>query len=147
MILDLRDIKRRGKDSLDFFFEYSTEEEFTDVQFMQVDKPILVSGTIYLTSEHSAFIEGNITFKVKGSCTRCLEQIEKEYFVEFSEGLTEDDQDGYQIINDRIDLAKIVDDAIFMNLPVAFLCKEDCLGLCKGCGGNLNKGECKCKNS
>lgn len=146
MILDLRDIKRKGKDSLDFFFEYSPEKEFTDATFMKIEMPIMVVGTVFITGEGSAFIECETTFKVKGSCTRCLEETEREYSVQVREGLDEDSEDGYPIVNDRIDLTKIIDDAVFMNMPISFLCREDCLGLCPECGGNLNKGECKCKN-
>ena len=147
MILDLRDIKKRGKDSLDFFFEYSSEREFLDAPFMQIEFPIIVEGSVSLTGEHSAFIDANVSFKIKGSCTRCLEEVSKEYSLQVREGLGEYEDDCYQIINDRIDLSKIIDDAIFMNWPVSFLCSEDCKGLCKQCGANLNKGECKCKNS
>jgi uncharacterized protein len=31
-----------------------------------------------------------------------------------------------------------------LNLPVRFLCKEDCKGVCTKCGKNLNEGECEC---
>ena len=147
MILDLRDIKRKGKDSTNFFFEYVPEYEFSDASFIEVATPVLVEGVATLSGEHGAFIECNVTFKVKGSCTRCLEETEREYQVEIRELCDEDLEDGYPVVNDRINLSKMVDDVILMNLPVSFLCKEDCLGLCGECGENLNHGECKCKNS
>ncbi len=147
MILDLRDIKKRGKDSTTFFFEYSPEKEFSEASFLEVAYPILVEGTATLSGEHGAFIECDITFRINGNCTRCLAETEREYALEVRELCEEDIEDGYPVINDRIDLSKIVDDAVLMNLPVSFLCKEDCLGLCSECGANLNNGECKCKNS
>ncbi len=147
MILDLRDIKKRGKDSIDFFFEYAPEKEFSDATFLEVAFPILVEGTVTLSGEHDAFVECDVTFKVKGSCTRCLAETEREYEAEIRELCEENGEDGYPVIHDRIDLSKMVDDAVLMNLPVSFLCKEDCLGLCNKCGANLNDGECKCKNS
>ncbi len=147
MILDLRDIKRKGKDSVNFFFEYAPEKEFSDVPFLEVLKPITVEGRVTISGEHSAFVECNVVFNVKGCCTRCLEETEKEYSAEIRELCEEDAEDGYPVVNDKIDLAKIVDDVILMNVPVSFLCKEDCLGLCSECGENLNYGACKCKNS
>ena len=147
MILDLRDIKRRGKDCIDFFFEYVPEKEFSDASFLEVVSPIKVDGRATLNGEHGAFIECEVTFRIKGSCTRCLEETEREYSAEIRELCEEDLEDGYPVINDRIDLAKMVDDVILMNIPVSFLCKDDCLGLCTDCGENLNHGKCKCKNS
>ena len=147
MILDLRDIKKKGKDSIDFFFEYVPEQSFSDASFLDVVSPILVEGTITLSGEHSAFIDCDVTFKVKGSCTRCLEETEREYVAELRELCAEDSEDGYPVIHDRIDLSKMVNDVVLMNLPVSFLCKDDCLGICQDCGTNLNHGDCKCKNS
>lgn len=147
MILDLRDIKRKGKDSIDFFFEYAPEKELAGASFLEVLAPVIVEGTATLNGEHGAFIDCDVTFKIKGSCTRCLEETEREYGAEIRELCDKDTEDGYPVINDRIDLTKMVDDVILMNLPVSFLCKEDCLGLCSECGENLNHGVCKCKNS
>ena len=64
---------------------------------------------------------------------------------EILEGLEENNPDGYSVKNDTVDLSVIVDDIIAMNVPVSFLCEENCKGLCAGCGTNLNDGECKCK--
>ena len=147
MIFDLRDIKKRGKDSLDFFFEYSPEKELSSESFLQLVNPVKVSGTVTLSGEHGAFVECNVCFKIKGSCTRCLKETEKEFSVEVRELCEEGETDGYEIVHDRLDMSKIVEDAVIMNLPVSFLCREDCLGLCNQCGANLNDGECKCKNS
>ncbi|MGB9809870.1 MAG: YceD family protein, partial [Caldanaerobacter sp.] len=34
---------------------------------------------------------------------------------------------------------------VILSLPMKFLCKEDCKGLCPICGTNLNYGSCSCK--
>ena len=46
----------------------------------------------------------------------------------------------------KINLDKIVDDTVITNQPVTILCKDDCKGICMGCGVNLNNAECKCNN-
>ena len=33
-----------------------------------------------------------------------------------------------------------------LSLPFKVLCQEDCKGLCKECGINLNTGECNCED-
>ena len=146
MILDLKKLKRSGKDTNDFFFEYLPQEQIIDIPNVKFGGAVKVNGSVTLTGEHSAYIEGEVVFSLSGECTRCLSQTEKEYFVEFEEAVSADDSEGYPVKNDTVDLSKIVDDLVAMNLPVSFLCKEDCRGLCPSCGTNLNDGDCKCKN-
>jgi uncharacterized protein len=146
MILDLKKLKRSGKDQSDFFFEYAPNEEIITLPSVGFKEDVKITGTVYLTGDHSAVVEGEVVFVLKGECTRCLEDTEKEFIAEFSESVDADDAEGYPLKNDTIDLTKIVDDLVMMNIPVNFLCKEDCKGLCAGCGTNLNQSECKCKN-
>lgn len=143
MLIDLREIKRHGKTEESFFFEYVPETELSGIPETFVKNPVKVEGTCYLIGEHSAELSGEITFVLDGECTRCLAHAEREYVVSFDEAAGED---GYPVVNDKIDLGKIVDDTVIMNMPVKFLCKEDCKGICAGCGVNLNNAECKCKN-
>lgn len=146
MILDLKKLKRSGKDQSDFFFLYTPDSEIISLPSAQFKEEVKINGTVYLTGEHSAVVEGEVVFTLVGDCTRCLEPAEKEFLAEFSESVGDGDEDGYPIKNDTVDLTKIVDDLIMMNMPVSFLCKEDCKGICTGCGTNLNQSECKCKN-
>ena len=146
MIIDLRELKRTGKEESDFFFEYSPEYELADIPNVKTINPVSVIGTVTLTGQHSAFVEGEITFTLEGECTRCLKQTSNKYVAEFAEQLEKDNDEGYPLVNDKIDLTKIVEDAILINLPVNFLCKEDCKGICFNCGANLNEQECKCNN-
>ena len=145
MILDLKKLKRSGKDQSDFFFEYQPEGDLIDIPSAKIDGVVKVNGTVTLTGEHSCYVDGEVVFTISGECTRCLKETSNEYFVEFKEALEENNPDGYSVKNDTVDLSLIVDDYIAMNIPVSFLCSEDCKGLCAGCGTNLNDGECKCK--
>ena len=142
MILDLNAIKRSGKTEESFFFEYDADIDVAipDTKLML---PVKVQGTVFITGNNSAEAEGEIVFTLKGACTRCLAETEKTFTADFNEVFGED---GYPIVNGKIDLSKSVDDIIIMNTPVAFLCKDDCKGLCPLCGKNLNDGECKCNN-
>ncbi|MBO4594087.1 MAG: DUF177 domain-containing protein, partial [Clostridia bacterium] len=134
MIIDLNAIKRGGKTEESFFFEYDADLEIAlpDTELMP---PVKVQGTAYITGKDSAEVEGEVVFTLKGECTRCLAETEKTFSTDFNEVFGED---GYTIANGKIDLTKMVDDIIIMNTPVAFLCKDDCKGLCPTCGKNLN---------
>ena len=135
MILDLFQLKKCGKVSENFFFEYCPNGLELNIPSSEIQNPVKVCGKVTLIGDHSALVEGEIVLTVRGECTRCLEAAENTYSAEFSEACGE--EDGYPVVKDKIDLAKIVDDAILLNLPVSFLCKEDCKGLCPHCGKNL----------
>lgn len=142
MILDLNAIKRSGKTEERFFFEYNADLDIALPDTALV-LPVKVQGTVYISGGNSAETEGEVVFTLKGECTRCLADTKKTFSAEFNEVFGED---GYKVVNGKIDLSKMVDDIIIMNTPVAFLCKDDCKGLCPVCGKNLNDGECKCNN-
>ncbi len=144
MIIDFRKIARLGKTEESFFFEFTPSSDIIDIPEAEFSAPVKVSGTAYLTDMHSAYIEGEITFKVKANCTRCLTPTEKEFFALISEQVSSD-EDSYPVKNDSIDLTKMLEDKIIMTIPVSFLCKEDCKGICFSCGKNLNDGECECE--
>lgn len=145
MIIDLRELKRTGKDESDFFFEYSPEYELANIPNVEILKPVSIFGTVTLTGQHSAFLEGEVVFTLQGECTRCLTKTSKKHSAFFAEDIQQNGEGGYPLVNDKIDLSKIVDDAIMMAMPINFLCKEDCKGMCFNCGANLNVEECKCK--
>ena len=95
MILDLKKLKRSGKEQSDFYFEYEPNEELIDIPSVNFDGAVKITGTITLTGEHSAYLEGEAVFNLKGECTRCLEQTEKNFVAEFAESVDANDEDGY----------------------------------------------------
>ncbi len=93
------------------------------------------------------------------NCSRCLEQFShpvqsklKSHFVPLDNKVAsagevelhaaDIDTEFYE--NDRVDLTQSVRDGILLAVPVIFLCREDCNGLCSRCGVNLNQGSCSC---
>jgi uncharacterized protein len=92
--------------------------------------------------------KGTLTAPWFGTCRRCSASLEgtsviplDERFVD-SRGLV--DEDSYPITDDHIDLAPMVHDAVFLELPLAPLCTPECKGLCSQCGADLNEGPCDC---
>jgi uncharacterized protein len=85
-----------------------------------------------------------------GECTRCLEPLTffvQEEFQELfyyevdyrqkpkgKEIVVEDEDELLAMEGDFIDLDGPIRDALILNLPINPLCKEDCEGLCPGCG-------------
>ena len=145
MKIDLKRLRNSGKSESSFCFEYSPVDQLIDIPSATLALPVMVTGTVTLTDKHSCYIEGELCYSVNGVCTRCLTDTTKSFVVPFQVSAEEDGQDGYAVVNDTVDLSKIVDDEIILSTPINFLCSEDCKGICAGCGVNLNQESCKCK--
>ena len=105
-----------------------------------------------------ARIEGSVELVFDTDCDRCLTEVPTILTLEFerevaspdtipdssdNQGDREDEEldfmEGYQL-----NVETFVYNEILLNWPMKILCKEDCKGICKVCGQNLNLGECGC---
>jgi uncharacterized protein len=99
---------------------------------------------------------GRVSAPWQGECRRCggrvagavEAEVRERYVIEGAEGppgaRAGDDDDAYVLADDILDLEPLARDAVLLELPLAPLCKEDCLGLCPQCGTNLNLETCRC---
>jgi len=109
--------------------------------------------TIENTGNHVLNISGETSITVNLPCDRCLEDVLVEIPVQFEREIdfkkTEDervrelDESSYLCGTD-LDVDRMIYLELLLNWPHKVLCKEDCKGLCKTCGRNLNFGECGC---
>ena len=103
-------------------------------------------------------LAGRISGAVFLKCDRCLEAFRSDLEIPFSvflvspkseQGeaeveLLDEDLEVDFIHGETIDLDTRIKEQIFLSLPMKSVCKEECLGLCPLCGGNLNEGPCQC---
>lgn len=114
-----------------------------------------VNLTITHLGDRKVLIEGSTNISLKLFCSRCLKEIiypmdivvSKEIDFNLSEeeraeGL---DETNY-IIGYNLDVDTLIYDEILIGFPMKLLCSEDCKGLCKNCGTNLNEKTCDCDN-
>jgi uncharacterized protein len=98
---------------------------------------------------------GRVSAPWQGECRRCggvvtgavEAEVRERYVIEGTEGrpgVSADEDDAYVLADDILDLEPLARDAVLLELPLAPLCKEDCLGLCPQCGTNLNLESCSC---
>jgi uncharacterized protein len=75
-------------------------------------------------------LRGELTAPWTGECRRCLEDVVGELHVELSEVFEPHPTPGetYPIVGDDLDLEPLVRDAVLLHLPLAPLCREECLG-------------------
>ena len=83
-------------------------------------------------------IHGKCKTAVSGICGRCLEEIELP--VETKIDLFFDPEE----IPEELDISEDIREEVLLAFPMNLLCSSDCEGLCRNCGGNLNRNECSC---
>ncbi len=89
---------------------------------------------------------------VRIPCNRCLEDVETDIRFTIDKELTTDGaeiNDGETEAADYLsgvwlDTDKLIYGEILVHWPMKVLCREDCRGICRVCGMNLNKGDCGC---
>ncbi len=100
-------------------------------------------------------VTGDVDLSVSIPCSRCLKEvptdirfsIDKELKLENSILNDEEMEDADYLIGLHLDIDKLVYGEILVNWPMKVLCKEDCKGICKVCGHNLNEGDCGCQRT
>lgn len=100
------------------------------------------------------FIQGETSVTIAIPCDRCLEDVDREFPIVLDKELDltnqEDekrmDETDYMIGTD-LDVDKLIFGEILVSWPMKVLCKDDCKGICKRCGANLNTTECQCQKT
>jgi uncharacterized protein len=93
-------------------------------------------------------VRGTVQCPWTGRCRRCSKDVVGVLRISVDERYVEDrkgDDEAYSYDGDTIDLAPLVHDAVFLELPLTPLCREDCQGLCVQCGIDLNDAACECQ--
>lgn len=89
------------------------------------------------------------------TCSRCLTEVECCYPLSIQRTVNvstnkvyidnSSETDDISYIEDcNLDVDRLILDELFTILPTSVLCKEDCKGICKVCGTNLNTSSCNC---
>jgi uncharacterized protein len=94
-------------------------------------------------------VTGTVRAPWQGECRRCGGPVSGQTVAEVREryvpeGGTDEDEDAYPLVGDQLDLEPLARDAVLLDLPLAPLCSDGCLGLCPQCGANWNNGPCDC---
>jgi uncharacterized protein len=122
------------------------------VHFMRTDASVLVSGDFESVMHDScvrclepATVDVNVTMEEEFSPTNAnlmadtASTPDEEYYL-YDPALVIDEQN-------YLDLTLGLGQALLSALPIAILCKEDCLGICPICTVNRNIIECSCVKS
>ena len=98
-------------------------------------------------------IEGRAKLSVTVPCDRCLEDVgtplvlvlDREVDLDqTAESRIEDLDETDFVIGYNLDVDKLIYSEILVNWPMKILCRDDCKGICRKCGANLNHSQCGC---
>ena len=146
-VLDVRELGRRPGSMRAVRAEAPAPADLT-VGLAQVPEGSPIALDLRLESVvEGVLVSGSATAEVAGECARCLNPVRDEVSVELTElsaypdsvtEQTSDIDDVRHLVGDMLDLEPVVRDALVLALPLMPLCREDCRGLCAGCGVALD---------
>ena len=151
LLIDLTSIVKSEGMEISVNKEYPIEvfSEFSDMPSLET--PVTLTGTI---TNHAGnlFLQGELSFKARFLCDRCLEPFTKEYVIPMEDtiaredsGLEADEFIPYQ--HNTVLLTDAIYKCIFAVTLDQQLCRKDCKGLCPVCGCNRNETECNCDDT
>jgi uncharacterized protein len=145
-LLSIHELPRRSGEYRDYQMTISLDRPFgLEMIAVPSNHPIELAVTATSVDE-GIFIRGRVQAEAVGECARCLAPLEMTIDQGFDElyeyeskaaSLSEEDVETDQIlfvVEEQVDLAIPVRDAVILALPVNPLCEDDCPGLCTICG-------------
>ncbi len=99
-------------------------------------------------------IQGKTEVTIAIPCDRCLEDVEWNFPIEIEKEMdltksseeTGMDELSY-MTGTSLDVDQLIFGEILVSWPMKVLCREDCKGICKRCGADLNLAECQCQKT
>ncbi len=106
-------------------------------------------------------ISGKLDMHFSCPCDRCLEPVNMDFTEDLmitlsplgeypdmassgEEGLTDEEAGMYVTPKDHFDISELLREEVLLLVPEKRLCRQDCKGICQGCGAALNSEKCTC---
>lgn len=107
----------------------------------------VVADMVIESFDGGVAVTGKISSVWEGECRRCMAPLDGELVTDVRELFRRgggEDEGTYAMGVDHLNMRDMVNDALFVALPLLPLCREDCLGICPRCGSDLNVAPCDC---
>ncbi len=144
MLIDVLQARLAPGKRFDYIAEYNLNDNLIDIHNAIFVNPVKVSGKYYY-SDNTVYLKAKVFYTLKFLCDRCADEVIRNYEIDMCERFVKTKQeDTYLYDKDIIDPQKAIEDNIILSVPIEKVCSEDCKGLCKICGTNLNKSKCDC---
>mgnify|MGYP005772519061 CR=1 FL=1 len=130
-----------------------------EIRLKSGNYPVVEREPVHVRVEHvkgkELLIHADTSLSVNIPCDRCLDDVRYEFVLNFTKHvdvglsdaeLTEELDESNFIDGYHLDVDKMLFHEILSEWPEKVLCREDCKGLCRVCGQNLNTGSCDCED-
>ena len=127
--------------------------------------PLRTSGHAELVEEHEGRrviqdirVVGRFATRIAVKCARCLEPVASDLESRFDllyrprgierrgpeSSISEAETEIGFYTGEGLLLESVLEEQVLLAVPLKALCREDCKGLCPGCGCNRNRETCEC---
>lgn len=152
------EIEALAKEPLHFRHLYPLGEIKLNQEDATLTEPVSVDFVL-MHKDGDLHLDGGIRTAIRYRCSRCLEEfaqrLDRKFDLDYvpqpksaREGeeieLKYEDMEVGFYDGIRLDVNLMVMEQIELALPMKFVCREDCRGLCQHCGVDLNRGRCDC---
>lgn len=144
----------------DKIWEQEVETELTSFRSKLGEFPIITKAPFVLRLENQKKrflkVTGEADVTIAVPCDRCLKEvpvkfrlvIDRKFYLKEPETEEEAEAEDMDVIKgSALDVDWLIYDEILVNWPMKVLCREDCKGICRKCGTNLNEKACSCDQS
>lgn len=122
--IDVRNAVARKNFTGELGFTFDAEQNLIDIPYVEFSSPVKAELKYEIFSDDEVEVTGRISFSIKGLCSRCLSEAEKEisYGAEgvFSPA-PKNEEYGYS--NGFVDLGEFLRDSVLFALPSRLLCR------------------------
>lgn len=148
MRLSVREILHAPGEEIRYQFLMDLSAEETS---RPITEPVAVTGTVH-NHAGALVLRARARTKLHTLCDRCGKPLVSEQDVPFeyllSTSVEDENNDEILVLDDgEVDITEAARTAFLLGMDTKYLCREDCRGICAGCGVNLNEGECRCKKA
>lgn len=152
MIIYYEQVHEEGY-SIDTSFSFAEGDDKFDITSFsgRVDK----AGDAYV-------VTGKLNLHFSCPCDRCLEPVNMDINEDLvltlsplgeyppmnsdgDDGLSDEEAGMYVTPKDSFDIHELLREEALLLVPEKRLCRQDCKGICQGCGAALNYEKCTCK--
>ena len=146
-------IKKEASVSIDIDCEINESEELEEyLPVLRAEKidSLKIKGSIY-QKNGMPFISYEIISDFIAGCARCNKETPHKIIVRGEKYIAgkaggKDESDEYYVAETEgiINISDFIREFLGLEVPLRYLCSEDCKGLCPKCGKDLNNGDCAC---
>ena len=134
--------------------------DIRDTNFRQTKDLHITGEAQLLPGTNEIQIRGHVNGTLEGECDRCLATaplvIDRDYDLFYRSA--SEDLDGTEKVLERdetevgyyegeeLATKDVLQEQVLLWIPMHWVCKEDCKGICPACGVNRNREACKCQS-